>query len=217
MGRDVTGTVDDDRALVQALLGGDEAAFTSLVAQHHANMARVARSFVRNEEVARDVVQETWAAVLQGLPGFRGESSLKTWIFRILANKARRTARREARSVPFSDLRGDTGEESDAETADRFRPDGGWESSVHAWRSTDPESRSIDRQGVAILVKALDHLPDAQRAVVTMRDVEGLSSEEICEVLDITPANQRVLLHRGRSRLRRALEAAEARTAGGGS
>lgn len=206
---------DDDRSLVEALLAGDERAYTRLVRQHHANMRRVARSFVRNEEVAREVVQETWAAVLQGLDSFRGDSSLKTWIFRILTNKARRMAKREARTVAFSDLRNELSDESDADTADRFRPDGAWASPVHAWRLVDPESRSIDRQGVAILAKALDDLPDAQRAVVTMRDVEGLSGEEICEILDITPVNQRVLLHRGRTRLRRALESADRKVAGG--
>lgn len=203
--------VKDDKALVEALLAGDEKAFTALVRQHHANMRRVARSFVRSDEVAREVVQETWAAVLKGLEGFRGEASLKTWIFRILTNKARRVAKREARTIAFSSLRSDTAEDTDADMADRFRPDGGWESRVHAWRLVDPESKSINRQGVSILAEALEHLPDAQRAVVTMRDVEGLSSEEICDILDITPVNQRVLLHRGRTRLRKALEEAESK------
>jgi len=197
----------DDRALVAAVQRGDEVALAQLVRAHDANMRRVARSFVRSDELARDVVQETWAAVLKGLSGYRGEAAPKTWIFRILANKARRLAQREARTVAFADLRTEVDDESDAELTDRVR--GPATSPVHGWRLTDPEAGSINRQGVEILSDALDSLPDAQRTVVTMRDVEGLPSEEICALLDITPGNMRVLLHRGRARLRKALEDAD--------
>jgi RNA polymerase sigma-70 factor (ECF subfamily) len=199
----------DDRALVAAVQRGDTGALAELVRAHDANMRRVARSFVRSDELARDVVQETWAAVLTGLAGFRGEAAPKTWIFRILANKARRLAQREARTVAFADLRTETGDENDAELTDRVRGPGAGPSPMHGWRLADPELGSIHRQGVEILNAALDSLPKAQRTVVTMRDVEGFPSEEICALLDITPGNMRVLLHRGRARLRKALEDAE--------
>ena len=199
-----------DADLVAALLAGDERAFVWLVRKHGRNMYRVARGLVRTDEVARDVVQDTWQAVLSGLRGFRGEAALKTWIFRILTNRARRTAKKEARSLPFSALAREDAEAGDAEPTDRFTADGRWSSPVQAWRSLDPEDDTARRQAVAYLADVLETLPDGQKTVVTMRDVEGLESKEVCEMLGISEGNQRVLLHRGRARLRHALEQHEA-------
>jgi RNA polymerase sigma-70 factor (ECF subfamily) len=200
--------ISDDTAVVAALRRGDEAVFTELVATYSSSLLRLAQDFVRTRAVAEEVVQETWLAVLSGIDRFEGRSSLKTWLYRILVNKARTRGAREARTVPFSSLE-PVGEER-AVPEDRFRgPDDLWPGH---WASpprpleTVPEDRLLSREIRRRIAEALETLPDSQRIVVTLRDVVGWESEEVCEALDLTEGNQRVLLHRGRAKLRAALE-----------
>jgi RNA polymerase sigma-70 factor (ECF subfamily) len=198
-----------DAALVAALRRGDETAFVALVTEHHASLKRVARMYVASEAVAEEVVQETWLAVVKGLPRFEGRSSLKTWIFHILANQAKTRGERERRSVPFAALTGAPDDEGPSVDPDRFRPDGDawpghWAAPPCAWE--DPERRLGSLEARALLRAAIDDLPPVQQAVIALRDVEGVSAEEVCDLLDITAVNQRVILHRARSRVRSVLE-----------
>jgi RNA polymerase sigma-70 factor, ECF subfamily len=198
-----------DAALVAALRRGDETAFVALVTEHHASLKRVARMYVASEAVAEEVVQETWLAVVKGLPRFEGRSSLKTWIFHILANQAKTRGERERRSVPFAALTGAPDDEGPSVDPDRFRHHGDawpghWAAPPCAWE--DPERRLGSLEARALLRAAIDDLPPVQQAVIALRDVEGVSAEEVCDLLDITAVNQRVILHRARSRVRSVLE-----------
>jgi RNA polymerase sigma-70 factor (ECF subfamily) len=195
--------VTDDADLLQRLRAGDEAAFAALVDRLHPSLLRVARLFVRSDAVAEEVVQETWVAVLDGLDRFEGRASLNTWIGRILANRARTRAVREGRSLPLSAIEGD-GEP--AVDRDRFGPRGFWATPPRPWEDPGAEKLLLRRELGALLARELVRLPEAQRAVVELRDVDGWTAEEVCNVLDLSETNQRVLLHRGRSRLRAALE-----------
>ncbi len=204
------GSSGRDAELVGRLLAGDESAFMSLVDMYQAAMVRLARNYVPSRDVAQDVVQETWLAVLQGLPRFEGRSSLKTWIFRILVNRAVTRGTRERRSVPFSALF-DAGTDPFEPAVDPDRFFGPDAREPHAWMSPPrpwdeiPEQRLESRETLDRLAAAIDTLPPSQREVITMRDVDGFSSQEVCAVLGITEVNQRVLLHRARSKVRRAL------------
>ncbi len=190
--------MDGDASLLRRLRDGDEQAFTALVERYQSSMMRLALSFVSSQAVAEEVVQDTWLAVLNGLGRFEERSSLRTWLFTILVNRARTTGVREARSVPVPDA-------GPAVDASRFGPSGGWASPPEHWIE-EAEDR-IDAVKLSELLRSgLDGLPDRQREVVLLRDVEGLSGSEVCDVLAISEANQRVLLHRGRSKLRQALE-----------
>ena len=193
--------VDDDRALLELLRAGDEDAFRALVARHDAALRRVARTFVHTPSAADDVVQETWLGVIRGLSAFEGRSSLRTWIFRILVNRARTRAVRDARSVPFSALEQDDGP---AVEPAAFGADGRW-TSAPARLEGDPETSLLSAELREHLLEAVDALSPAQRAVITLRDLVGVSSEEVCELLELSEVNQRVLLHRARSRVRAAL------------
>ena len=193
--------------LLDALRGGDEQAFAHLVASYHQAMLRVARNYVACASVAEEVVQETWLGVLNGIHNFRGGSSLKTWIFRILINRAMSRGKREKRIVPFSSLAPAETAENEGFTPDRFLPDGHWATPPRPFEA--PADRMALLEFRARLREALVHLPERQQIVVTLRDVEGLSSEEVCDLLHISAENQRVLLHRGRTRLRQALESYE--------
>ncbi|HSB39218.1 MAG TPA: sigma-70 family RNA polymerase sigma factor [Gaiellaceae bacterium] len=195
--------------LLDALRAGQESAFTALVQQYQPSILRVARIYVQNPATAEEVAQETWVAVLDGLDRFEGRSSLKTWIFRILANIARTRAQRDGRSLPFSSF----GEESGgpAVDPDRFAPAGErwaghWKSYPERW-DTVPEERLLGGEARRRVESAIRRLPPAQQQVVTLRDIEGWSAEEVCSALEISEANQRVLLHRARSKVRQALEA----------
>jgi RNA polymerase sigma-70 factor, ECF subfamily len=193
--------VEDDPALLDRLRAGDEAAFDELVARHDGALRRVARTYVRTDAAAADVVQETWLGVIRGLGSFEGRSSLRTWIFRILVNRARTRALREARDLPFSSL------ESDDEPAvepSAFGRDGRW-ASAPPRLDAEPESKLLSAELRAHLLEAVDGLPPAQRAVITLRDLVGLGADEVCDLLELTEGNQRVLLHRARSRVRTAL------------
>jgi RNA polymerase sigma-70 factor (ECF subfamily) len=190
--------MDADAPLLMRLRDGDEEAFVTLVERYHSSMIRLALSYVSSQAVAEEVVQDTWLAVLRGLGRFEERSSLRTWVFTILVNRARTTGVREARSVPVADP-------GPVVDASRFGPNGAWAVPPEPW-AEDAENR-IDAVKLSGLVRGgLDGLPGRQREVVVLRDVEGLSSAEVCQVLAISEANQRVLLHRGRSKLRQVLE-----------
>src|SRR6266542_265899 len=197
--------------LLAALRAGDEDAFVRLVERYQAAMVRVAMMYVPSRAVAEEVVQETWLAVLQGLDRFEGRSSLKTWIFRILMNRAMTRGQRERRSIPFSALFDPAKDPAEPSVdPERFRgPNdnwpGGWAQSPTSWEGA-PEARLLSRESLDYLAKAIDTLPPSQREVITLRDVEGWSSREVCNVLEITETNQRVLLHRARSKVRRSME-----------
>ena len=190
--------MDADALLVRRLRDGDEQAFAALVERYHSSMVGLALSFVPSRAVAEEVVQDTWLAVLRGLGRFEERSSLRTWMFTILVNRARTTGVREARSVPVADA-------GPVVDASRFGPDGGWATPPEHWIE-EAEDR-IDAVKLSDLLRVvLDTLPERQREVVLLRDVEELTSADVCAVLAISEANQRVLLHRGRARLRQALE-----------
>lgn len=193
-----------DRALVARLLAGDERAFAELVAAHHGPMLRVASAFVRPRDLAEEVVQETWVAILGALPRFEFRSSLKTWMYRILTNRAKTRSTREARSLPMSAL---GGEDEATVDGDRFDASGRWtpEGLPGRWHRS-PEGAVERAELLALVEAALEGLPERQRLVVTLRDVQGWTSEEVCNVLELSETNQRVLLHRGRARIRAALE-----------
>ena len=201
----VDGELVEDAELIKRLRVGDEPSFLALVERLHAPLMRLARSLVPSDAVAEEVVQETWVAVIQGLDRFEGRSALKTWIFRILSNRAKTRGVRERRTIPESAL-GDDGDDFDAVDANRFDDKGMWGIAPRRWEDDTPERLSMNRQAIACLNEALATLPASQRAVVTLRDVEGLESEDVCNILEISETNQRVLLHRGRSKLRAALE-----------
>lgn len=199
-------TMDDlEQALLDRLLAGDESAFEALVGQYHDRLLRLARVYVRTDALAADVVQETWLAVLRGLSRFERRSTLRTWIFHILANRARTHAVREGRLVPFADL--DTQNDSELDVPDRARFDaaGGWREPPAPWTSSDPEGLALNAEVRDTLDRAIEALPNGQRAVVVLRDVEGVPADEVCNILGVAETNQRVLLHRGRTRLRAAL------------
>ena len=200
-----------DAAVIAALRDGDEVAFTRLVDQHNAVLRRIARLYVSSSAVADEVVQETWLAVVRGVWAFQGRSSLRTWILRILINRAKTRAQRESRTVPFAD----TGMAETAGAASRgasgaaFSPDFNGGPDLVSERGSrlldpkpSPEAAVLVREARAHLRAAIEALPSNQRAVITMRDLEGYSSEDVCNVLGLTETNQRVILHRARSGVR---------------
>jgi RNA polymerase sigma-70 factor, ECF subfamily len=197
----------DDAQIVEALRAGDEEAFRELAHMLHPSLLRVAQIYVPTRAVAEEVVQETWLAVLEGIDRFEGRSSLKTWIFRILANRAKTRAERERRTIPFSALQPDRVPEP-ALDPERFRDSedgrwpGHWSSAPQPW----PEDKLLAAETREKLAEAIEALPASQRAVISLRDLEGWSADEVCNALDLTETNQRVLLHRARSKVRNALE-----------
>ena len=207
-------TDDEDHLLVGRLRARDESAFIELVEHWTPAMLRVARGYVSTQAAAEDVVQETWLGVLNGIDRFEERASLKTWVFRILSNRAKTRGERDRRSVPFSSLAGDEIDGPVVAPQRFLRPDHHeyprhWDLDngfgPADWGNS-PEDRVLRRDGLRHLRAAIDTLPRAQRAVITLRDVEGFPSEEVCHLLDISADNQRVLLHRARSRVRAALE-----------
>jgi RNA polymerase sigma-70 factor (ECF subfamily) len=197
----------EELTLVAALRNGDERAFMALIECYHGPLFRLALIYTPSRAVAEEVVQETWLSVVQGIGRFEGRSSLKTWIFRILTNRAKTRGVREGRSVPFSALHspGDDQAEPSVEPERFDSANGHWTSSPGDW-SEVPEERMISRETQACIRAAIDALPPNQQTVITLRDVEGWTSEEVCNVLGISETNQRVLLHRARSKVRRALD-----------
>jgi RNA polymerase sigma-70 factor (ECF subfamily) len=204
-GREAT---TDEAQLLARLRAGDDVAFERLVTRHYATMLAVAMTYVRTRAVAEEVVQDCWLGVIEGLDRFEGRSSLKTWILSILVNKAKTRGLRESRIVPFASLARE-GDEP-AVPADRFRGSGDafpghWRAYPGDWQSS-AAAIVQDRETLRVVMGAIAELPLAQQTVIRMRDVEGFSSDEVCAALDVSEGNQRVLLHRARSRVRSALE-----------
>jgi RNA polymerase sigma-70 factor, ECF subfamily len=196
---------DDEPRLLAALRRRDEAAFEALVRRHHASLRRVVRAYVSSDTVADEVVQETWLAVIRGLDRFGGRSSLKTWIFQIAKNIARTRGAREARVLPIAALgvEGDPAVPFDAFQGEDDAWPGHWAIPPRPWQ--DPERRLASLEARERLLAAIDELPEMQRVVLTCRDVEGMCSEEVCDLLGISRANERVILHRARTRMRASL------------
>jgi RNA polymerase sigma-70 factor (ECF subfamily) len=201
----MTAPTEDDARLVAALRAGDESAFAELLDRYHVSLVRLATTFVGSRATAEDVAQETWIGVIRGIAQFEGRSSLKTWIFRILTNRAKTRAEREGRVVPFSAL-----DDDPAVEPSRFVPEGtaaaqSWLTPPRSWEGL-PENRLLAAETRERIRAAIDALPPAQRTVIQLRDVDGWGSADVCNVLGISESNQRVLLHRARSKVRRALE-----------
>jgi RNA polymerase sigma-70 factor (ECF subfamily) len=196
---------NDDAVLVKALAARDADAFGFLLDRYHGPLVRLACHYVPSRAVADEVVQETWIAVIQGIGRFEGRSSVKTWLFSILVNIARSRGVKEQRSIPFSST---TWAEDEAAVEPsrfrRFRKAGTWKQPPAPW--PDPEQQVVAREELDVVEAAIDKLPDAQREVITLRDVLGCSSAEVCDVLGLSEGNERVLLHRARSRVRAAVE-----------
>jgi RNA polymerase sigma-70 factor, ECF subfamily len=204
----------DDTQLLAALRAGDESGFIALVERHHVALVRLAMAYVPSRAIAEEVAQDAWVGFIQGLDRFEGRSSLKTWLFHILTNLAKTRGERERRSVSFTDLvAAATAEGERAVARERFQPADGkypghWAAAPRPWDM--PEQRLLGKEVRAVVDAAVAALPAAQRQVITLRDVEGWSAGEVCDALEISDANQRVLLHRARSRVRAVLEDYEA-------
>ncbi|HLO33725.1 MAG TPA: RNA polymerase sigma factor [Anaerolineales bacterium] len=202
----------DELALLNLLRQRDEMAFTQLVEQYHPSLVRLARMFVQDTVTAEEVAQETWLAVLHGLDRFEGRSSLKTWIFTILTNKAKTRSQRESRTVSYTDLEESLQDSSQA-TVDpkRFKdpsadrnPDH-WAVAPASWAGI-PEDTLLSQETTNHIRQSIEALPENQRLVITLHDRDELPAQEICNILGISETNQRVLLHRARARVRQALE-----------
>jgi RNA polymerase sigma-70 factor (ECF subfamily) len=195
--------------IVAALRRGDEGTFHQLFVRNYPMMKRVARGYVDSDAVAEEIVQDTWLAIVTGIERFEGRSALGTWMFSILVNQAKTHNARERRALPFCSIEAGQTDEP-AVDADRFQKDddawpGHWATPPRPWQQ--PDRRVLSLEAREQLKHALQRLPERQRLIVGLRDVEGFTAEEVCERLQLSQENQRVLLHRGRSRLRAALEA----------
>ncbi|GAA2888559.1 sigma-70 family RNA polymerase sigma factor [Nonomuraea rubra] len=195
MGSFEGGGLPPDDVVVTALRAGDEAMFAALLDTWSRGMLRVARSYVSTDHSAEEVVQDTWLAVVDGIDGFEGRASIKTWVFRILVNTAKKRGVRESRTLPWSAFEQDGGPFRDFGAAR-----GGQADLAAAWPT--PEGEALAAEVRALIAEALGRLPPRQRVVITLRDVEGCTSDEVCEILEISAANQRVLLHRARTAVR---------------
>jgi RNA polymerase sigma-70 factor, ECF subfamily len=209
-GSEPPATSPEERALLEALRNGNEDGFASLVELYNASLLRLAMMYVGNRAVAEEVVQETWLGLLESLDRFEQRASLKTWIYRILVNSAKKRRGKEARSIPFSSLWEQSTDVEPAVDPDRFLDAGHrwahhWESPPRTWVSV-PEAEILSKETLARVDQAIAALPPAQREVITLRDVQGWTAAEACNVLGLTETNQRVLLHRARSKVRRDLE-----------
>ena len=196
----------DERDLILRLRAGDRAAFTALVSSHGAALLRLATTFVKDRSIAEEIVQDAWVAALESLDGFEGRASLRTWLLHIVANKARTRLTRDKRTVPFSAFAAPDDGDDPAVSPERFDERGMWKDPPGPWSEENPERLAHGKETRAVLERAIAALPEAQRAVITLRDIEGLETEEICNLLGVTVSNQRVLLHRARSKVREALE-----------
>src|SRR6516164_7732285 len=200
--------IASNEQIVAALRAGDERTFRELFERTYPMMKRVARGYVASDAVAEEIVQDTWMAIVTGIERFEGRAALGTWMFSILTNQAKSHGARERRAVPFASIAPADVEEP-AVDSDRFQKDdeawpGHWATPPRPWQK--PERRLLSLEAREQLKEALSQLPERQRLIVVLRDVEGLSAEEVCDLLELSQENQRVLLHRGRSRLRAFLE-----------
>jgi RNA polymerase sigma-70 factor (ECF subfamily) len=201
---------DEDVRVIEALRARDEAAFETLIERYHGSLVRLAMIYVHDRAAAEEVVQDTWIGLLESLERFEGRSSLKTWLFRILLNCARARARKEARTIPFSEAFGPedmAGDETPGRFFPRWMPLLGdhWIRPVASW-SDDPERRALADETRTHIQRSIDALPPAQREVIMLRDVAGFGPDEVCNALGLSDTNQRVILHRARTRVRKALE-----------
>lgn len=195
---------EDERGTLERLRSGDRAAFAAVVERHGPALLRLATMFLKDHSAAEEVVQEVWLTALAGVDGFEGRSSLRTWLLSIAANRARTRFVRERRSVPFSAL--GPAEGGPAVGPETFDQDGEWRAPPARWSEEDPERLAQDAELRVIIERAIADLPEAQRVVITLRDLEQLETEEICRVLGLGAAHLRVILHRARVRVRQALE-----------
>lgn len=198
----------DEAALLAALRAGDERAFAALVDRYHETMVRVAQMYVADRPTAEEVVQEAWLGVLSGIDRFEGRSALKTWIFRIVTNRAKTRGKREKRTVSFSML-GPVDDEQGGEDPTMFRPEGqewagAWAAAPESWLGL--EERLLQHEARKVAERAIAELPERQRMVITLRDVEGWTSDEVRNEMAVSKTNQRVLLHRARVKVRQALD-----------
>ena len=198
--------MSEQNDLYQRLQSGDESAFNSLVKQLHRSLIGVAMRFVANRATAEEVVQDTWLAVIEGLDRFEQRSSLKNWIFAILANKSRSRAVRDGRMIAVADFDGEIGDDEPVVDPARFDASGSWTDLPTAWEDVTPERIVAGKQMLAHVTDAIEQLPPAQRSVIILREVENLEPGEVSALLGISDANQRVLLHRARSRIREYME-----------
>jgi RNA polymerase sigma-70 factor (ECF subfamily) len=201
---------EEEQALIARLRRGEEAAFDSLVAKHHGALIRMARGFTADREVAEEVVQDTWMTVIQTLDRFEGRSSLRSWIFGILIHKAKDRGVREKRHVTFSALESIDEEGEEAVDPARFHQSGEWAGHwafpPQPWDDQTPEKLLASKQAIAAMQRAIDELPPTLKMVLILRDVEGVESADVCEMLTITETNLYVRLHRARERVRQAVE-----------
>jgi RNA polymerase sigma-70 factor, ECF subfamily len=206
---DVAADYADDRVLVESLRRGDEAAFAWLLDRYHASLTRLARTYVATAATADEVVQETWLAVVTGIGRFEQRSSVKTWLHRILVNRARTKGTREHRSVPVASLADEVDADEPAVDPSRFRAAGrragAWSSPPTPW-DEEPEARLLAAETRSVIEEAVAALPPNQQRVITLRDLEGWTATDVCNALDVSETNQRVLLHRARAKVRTALE-----------
>ncbi|RMH31596.1 MAG: sigma-70 family RNA polymerase sigma factor [Nitrospirae bacterium] len=200
-------TGEDESELLEVLRKGDEAAFARLVTRYSGSLLRIALAYVPNHAAAEEVVQETWLAVLEGIQRFEGRSSFKTWLFKILVNRAKTRGERERRYVEFSSIAGESAdsEEPMVDPA-QFDHAGRWITQPRSWDEVTPERLLLSKESRALIDQAIASLPAVQRQVITLRDIEGCSSQEVCNILNVSETNQRVLLHRARTKVRRAIE-----------
>ena len=201
-----------DHAFVARLRRGDEATFRELVGEYQGRLSRLARSFCRNDSVIEEAVQETWLAVIKGIHAFEGRAPLQSWIFSILVNHARKLAVREQKHARAGQelATAETANEDSGDSDQRepgMSPNGLWETPPTPWGLENPESVFLSQETLRVIEQAIEAMPEAQRRVVVLRDVEGLPAEEVCNILGVSGTNERVLLHRGRARVRRALDA----------
>jgi RNA polymerase sigma-70 factor, ECF subfamily len=201
----------DEQVLVAALRQGDESAFGFLIETYYGALLRLAMAYVPSRAVAEEVVQETWQGVLESLPRFEGRSSLKTWMFRILTNRAKTRGQRERRyeSLDSGDGQGE-GDDEGWREPERFIQSGAlaghWSTLPSMWDEETPERLLLSKESRALIQQAIDALPLVQRQVMTLRDIEELDSKEVCNILEVTETNQRVLLHRARTKVRKFIE-----------
>ncbi len=201
----------DEAGIVRALQEGDESVFSAVMDWYSGALLRLAMAYVSSRAVAEEVVQETWMGVLEGIHRFEGRSSLKTWLFRILTNRAKTRGTRESRYEAFG-LRGDSPDSDegpnleDALFVTEGSREGHWKNPPQSWEAETPERALLSKECRIAIEEAIAQLPDTQRQVITLRDVEGVSSDEVCNILEISETNQRVLLHRARVKVRRVLE-----------
>jgi RNA polymerase sigma-70 factor (ECF subfamily) len=207
-----TAEMAEEAPLIEALRAGDEAAFASLVERYHPSLVRLAMAYVSRRELAEEVAQETWLGLLRSLDRFEMRCSFKTWLFRILVNRAKSRGAAERRLVPFAECAPPERDDEPAVDPGYFSPlddpdqPGRWISAPRRWHD-QPEERLLSSETRAQLQAAIAALPVQQREVITLRDVDGWSAEEVCGLLGLSDVNQRVLLHRARAKVRRALEA----------